>query len=163
MNKSLEALNKLTNMIDTYNIHDRLEFVENTKAKKVNELYNTIKQDLEKLELIEALYNKSLKEMENIKDVDRELYLKYKALKDLEYELGCPLEIVFKALKDGYVIFKNKVGIENPEIILERHKVLGLRTCGGDFALLLEDFVDNFYVLTNEYGKYWLLKGDKLE
>ena len=43
---------------------------------------NTIKQDLERLELIEALYNKSLKEMETIKNDDRELYLKFKQLEN---------------------------------------------------------------------------------
>ncbi len=54
---------------------------------EVAKCLNTIKQDLERLELTEALYNNTLKEMKTIKDDDRKLYLKFKDLEKENQEL----------------------------------------------------------------------------
>lgn len=83
-------------------------------------------------------------------------------LEDLEDELGCPLHVVFKALKDNHIIFKHVVGLNNPSINLETHKVLGLICIGGKFGLELCDgvFGDEFYVDTKDYQKTWWLKGE---
>ena len=94
----------------------------------------------------------------------KEIYTKLGKLEDLEDDLGCPLDVVFKALKENYIIFKHVVGLNNPSINLETHKVLGLICIGGKFGLELCDgvFGDEFYVDTKDYGKTWWLKGETL-
>ena len=81
---------------------------------------------------------------------------------DLQDELGCPLDVVFKALKDNHIIFKHVVGLENPKITFETHRILGLICIGGKFGLELCDgvFGDEFYVDTKDYQKTWWLKVD---
>ena len=117
MTKSIEALERLNNFIS------REKHINSERNKTINECVNTIKQDLERLELIEALYNKSLKEMENIKDVDRELYLKYIALEkekekliEENYHLNHSIKHTYEAgqeiifdLKDEVKCLKNKL------------------------------------------------------
>ena len=84
-------------------------------------------------------------------------------LEDIEDELGCPLVVVFKAFEERYVIFKHVVGVENPIIKLETHKVLGLICVCEKFGLELCDgvFGDEFYVYTKDYGKTWWLVSDE--
>lgn len=73
-------------------------------------------------------------------------------LEDIEEELGCPLDVVFKALKDTYI-----------QII---HK--GERSYSVDFAL--ENYSGKWYFSTydkaelyllKDYGKTWWLKEDR--
>lgn len=82
---------------------------------------------------------------------------------ELTEELGCPLEVVFKALKDGQVIFKHIFGLENPKINLKAHKIAGLSFDGKNYGLWLYDNGygdDEFYVYIKNYGKNWWLKED---
>lgn len=93
---------------------------------------------------------------------DKKLCVKaFNKLSNLEYleeQLGCPLEVVFKALKERYVIFKHVIGVDNPIINLETHKVLGLICICEKFGLELYDGVgDEFYVDTKDYCKTWWL------
>jgi len=72
-------------------------------------------------------------------------------LEDLEEELGCPLEVVFKALKDGIykkdedILFEATLRIHNNEIYL----------CQPYDDKLLHK------VLVKDYQKTWWLKGEK--
>lgn len=85
-------------------------------------------------------------------------------LEDLEDELCCPLDVVFKALKEQYVIFKHAKGIENPVIKFEKHKIEGLIFNGKDFDLwLYENYGDDFCVSVKDYKKTWFLKEDLSE
>ena len=59
-------------------------------------LFLIIKQDLERLELIEALYNNALEEMKTIKDDDKKLYLKFKELQQENEKLKKAIEILVR-------------------------------------------------------------------
>ena len=95
-------------------------------------------------------------------EVDYAMYRKLKSLEDIEEELGCTLEVVFKALKNGQVIFKHIVGLEKPKTYLATHKISGLAFNGKNYGLWLYDrgFGDGFYVYTKDYKNTWWLKED---
>ena len=89
-------------------------------------------------------------------------------LEDIEEELGCPLEVVFKvfkALKDGQVIVKHIVGLKNPKTFLEAHKIAELLFDGKNYGLWIYDngYGDEFRVYTKDYGKTWALTKEELE
>ena len=71
-------------------------------------------------------------------------------LEDLEEQLGCPLEIVFKALKEG-AIEDEDGGIQ----------IVGI-TIGGDGELYLHAINGDLYLL-KDYQKTWCLNGDRSE
>lgn len=84
-------------------------------------------------------------------------------MKSIEKEIGCPLEVVFKALKNRQVIYKHIVGLENPKINLKAHKIAGLSFDGKNYGLWLYDNGygdDEFYVYTKDYKNTWWLKED---
>ena len=101
-------------------------------------------------------------EIEVTIDNEFRILRKLSKLEDIEDELGCPLDVVFKALKDKEIIFKHIVGLENPKITLETPKVVGLGFSGKYFDLWLCDspYGDEFCVNTNDYKKTWWLKED---
>lgn len=82
------------------------------------------------------------------------IYNKLGKLEDLEEELGCPLEVVFKSLKNG--------------IYLEERKSISTEIC---YHALECEFViewyknkeDYGYELLKDYKKTWWLKEDKSE
>ena len=101
-------------------------------------------------------------------EVDDAMYRKLKSLEDIEEELGCPLEVVFKvfkALKDGQVIVKHIVGLKNPKTFLEAHKIAELLFDGKNYGLWIYDngYGDQFRVYTKDYGKTWALTKEELE
>ena len=101
----------------------------------VIELYQTIKQDLERLELIEALYNKSLKEIETIKNDDRELYLKFKQLENENEQLKQQRDSL--AINNGELVVKvADLQKENQELKEKSVKAVG-------FVKLLIDNISN--------------------
>ena len=108
---------------------------------------------------------------EVVKDaIDREniVLTKLKHYEDIEEELGCPLEVVFKifkAFKDGQVIVKHIVGLKNPKTFLEAHKIAELLFDGKNYGLWIYDngYGDQFYVYTKDYGKTWALTKEELE
>ena len=95
-------------------------------------------------------------------EADDAMYRKLKSLEDIEEELGCPLEVVFKALKNRQVIFKHIVGLENPKITLKAHKIAGLLFDGKNYGLWIYEngYGDEFYVYTKDYKNTWWLKED---
>ena len=96
--------------------------------------------------------------------VDDAMYRKLKSLEDIEEELGCTLDVLFKALKNGQVVFKHIVGLENPKIYLATHKISGLLFNDKNYELWLYDrgFGDEFYVYIKDYGKTWALTEEEL-
>ena len=86
--------------------------------------------------------------------------------KNLEDELGCPLEVVFKALKDKEIVVKHTYGLNEPVEKLKTHKISGLQFNKTDFVFwLYEDIVTDleFDVNVNDYKKTWFLREDKNE
>ena len=81
------------------------------------------------------------------------VYDKLGKLEDLEEQLGCPLEVVFKALKDG--IYTEK--IDNTLLI---SKDVSLKHNGNQFVFILEHC---YCVVIKNYKKTWWLKEDKTE
>ena len=83
--------------------------------------------------------------------------IKYKQLQD---ELGCPLEVIFKALKEGiYFNFNRTCKEEFIEPI-----DLSLRySLGGFYCFYFEQWNDGYEVDLRYYGKTWWLKGDRRE
>ena len=77
---------------------------------------------------------------------------KLQKLEDIEEEVGCPLEVIFKALKNKQVIFKHIVGLENPKITLESHKIIEISFDGENYGLWLYGYGygDELYVYTDE-------------
>lgn len=131
--------------------------------------YIALSNEEVKAESIHYLNDEIQDLLSNIKDLQEQVHnlanLPYITIDtdEVEQDLGCPLDVVFKALKENYIIFKHVVGLNNPSINLETHKVLGLICIGGKFGLELCDgvFGDEFYVDTKDYGKTWWLKDDK--
>ena len=104
----------------------------------------------------------TIKELHIVEDMNIAMN-KLSKLEDIEEELGCTLEVVFKALKNGQVIFKHIVGLENPKINLKAHKISGLLFDGKNYGLWLYDNGygdDEFYVCTKDYKNTWWLKED---
>lgn len=90
---------------------------------------------------------------------------KLQKLEDIEEELSCPLEVVFKALKDGQVITKHIVGPENPKVILLPHKIAEILFDVKNYSLWAYEngCGDGFYLNTKDYKKTWWLKEDRSE
>lgn len=87
-------------------------------------------------------------------------------LEDLEDELGCPLDVVFKALKDKEIVIKHTYGLDEPIEKLKTHKISGLQFNKTDFVFwLYEDIVTDFEFDVNvkDYKKTWWLKEDLSE
>lgn len=75
---------------------------------------------------------------------------------ELEKELGCPLEVVIKALKEG-IITNPKYNDETELMTLEYDD--GLNKYG--FVNLLDKYPISYYL--KDYKKTWWLKGEKDE
>ena len=74
-------------------------------------------------------------------------------LEDLEDELGCPLEVVFKALKEGIVYFDDTPIFEG----LVHLKAIQLGYCVDSWFISAPN-VGIFH--PKDYGKTWWLKGE---
>lgn len=74
-------------------------------------------------------------------------------LEDLEEQLGCPLEVVFKALANG--VYYEDVANCMKYMAVDLHLNLD-----GEYVLY---FDDEEYLLTKNYKKTWWLKKDKSE
>lgn len=72
-------------------------------------------------------------------------------LEDLEEELGCPLEVIFKALKEG--IYHNEK-LEHPVLILDEDSFKE-----NNLSLLIVGTI----VYLKDYKKTWWLKKDRSE
>lgn len=78
-------------------------------------------------------------------------------LEDIEEELGCPLEVVFKALRTGICI-KDEQYLRLPDFGLYNEK-FALYAVGANNSMKAS--LNTFY--TKDYQKTWWLKGEKNE
>lgn len=81
-----------------------------------------------------------------------EVAVKYRKIKDIEEQLGCPLDVLFKALKQGYIFTKfGKRYIENINY-----------GCYGE-KLLIRFSTETIDYHCEDYKKTWWLKENKSE
>lgn len=101
---------------------------------------------------------------DNFKAFDGKPIDKLSKLEDLEEELGVPLEVLFKALKEGvYAKF------EEGKILETNIKLY--YGCGNEFKIRVvcleigqyEDFEWDDYLFVKDYGKTWALTKEELE
>ena len=78
----------------------------------------------------------------------KEELFKYRAL---EEQLGCPLEVVFKALKQNYAYFK----------FIGKVEFIVIDSTGNE--LLIHSNKENVGEYLHNYKKTWWLKSDKTE
>ena len=117
---------------------------------------------IEQLEYYRNTYDKYERiESNEFDEICNEL-IKYKIL---EKKLGCPLDVVFKALEDRQVITKHIVGSENPKVILLAHKIAELLFDGKNYRLWAYEngCGDEFYLNTKDHGKTWLTREELKE
>lgn len=101
-----------------------------------------------------------------VNTVDREdiVLSKLKHYEDLEDELGCPLDVVFRALKEG--ISYNREDVARTYNVKEW---LDFATrprlyYSNDFECwCFELFLGGYVLQLEDYGKTWWLKGDRSE
>ena len=89
-------------------------------------------------------------------------------IEDLEEQLGCPLEVVAKALSRGFYIDINKIEIDPP--LENPTEDLLLVNCPKDFRLNLwygrievSSFGHYLEIYLKDYKKTWFLKEGKSE
>ena len=87
------------------------------------------------------------------------IFNKLGKLEDIEEEFGCPLDAIFKALKDRKLVFIHTVDSEKNEITIEIYKILGLMFDGENYVLYIYKDTDVTYVYTKDYGKTWVIDG----
>lgn len=81
-----------------------------------------------------------------------DLYNKLGQLEDLEEEIGCPLEVVFKALINNVIYYQNNNGY-----LIEMKGIKLVKLC--EWCLTN----GNHYPMTKYYKSNWWLKRDKSE
>ena len=97
-------------------------------------------------------YNKNSKQ----KISNDMIFNKLGKLEDIEEEFGCPLDAIFKALKDRKLVFIHAVSQEKTEITLGIYKILGLMFDGENYVLYIYKDNDLTYVYTKDFGKTWM-------
>ena len=101
-------------------------------------------------------------------------YNKLANLEDLEDELGCPLEVVFKAIEDGIVIIGDLKENGNMTLWLDKKPLIALIGEKRNFeeprlikynvwCFSCESGSYSGCVALEDYGKTWWLKGDRSE
>ena len=108
---------------------------------------------------------------DNYAQVRKNIYNKLGKLEDIETELGCPLEVVFKAIEDGIVIIgdlKENGDITlwsntKPEIYIgEKHDFEEPRLIKyNDWCFSCESGSYSGCVSLKDYDKTWWLKEDR--
>lgn len=99
-------------------------------------------------------YNKNSKYLGKISN--GMIFNKLGKLEDIEEEFGCPLDAIFKALKDRKLVSINTISSEKPEITLGIYKILGLMFDGENYVLYIYKDNDLTYVYTKDFGKTWM-------
>ena len=117
----------------------------------------------DKAERIKSM-NKELLEYSELRKRFKILYEENQKYKQLQDELGCPLDVVFKALKEGVSY--------NREDVARTHNVkewLDFATrprlyYSDDFECwCFELFLGGYVLRLEDYGKTWWLKGERSE
>lgn len=81
-----------------------------------------------------------------------DLYNKLGKLEDLEEEVGCPLEVLGKVIKNEYVVVEDKKGELIFKLAIIKNEKIWIKWKGKECYLPIED-----------YKKTWWLKEDKSE
>ena len=99
-------------------------------------------------------------------------------LEDIEQELGISLEVLFKALKQSKIWFKNYFYLNLGEVIennIEHQYIQGIEHCGNDdsnyeycnnswlLTFREEEYGDLCVVKIKDYGKTWALTKEELK
>ena len=187
MSKELDALETFNYIMarckdeDSYIIKFPLGIQKGTTfGEDMEKAYKVIKQALQRLEAIDnanpsealkwlekyrltILFNTSIVENALIKAQEQEKEnAKYR---QLEKELGCPLEIVGRLLlhkeRYMYTIEKSKLTGED---FMDKHKIVGVSEFG--VCILITNYIlktEPKYYEWNQYGKTWWLKPDRSE
>lgn len=101
---------------------------------------------------------KDLDEMKKRPSI-QELYIKLNKYEQLEEQIGCPLDVVFKALKDGIYTKESELDKE-----LELYDVRGIELKGlGVISKICSYGECDFTCYYTDYKKTWWLKEDKSE
>ena len=98
-------------------------------------------------------YNKNSKQ----KISNDMIFNKLGKLEDIEEELGCPLDIISKALKYRKLVLIHAVDSEKNKIAIETCKILGLMFDGENYVLYIYKDNDVSYVYTKDFVKTWVL------
>lgn len=102
-----------------------------------------------------------VKDPRHLYDDTWELVQELGRLEDIEDELGCPLDVVFKALKDG--IYFNFNRTSKKEEFIESIDLSLKLSLGGFYCLYFEQWNDGYEVDLAYYKKTWWLKEDLSE
>ena len=147
------------------------KYVDKEKAKSLNRLTKTFNKPDDPF--FNYAYNKDdIKDEEDLNYFALSVLLKLGKLEDLEEELGCPLEVVFKAIEKGIEIkaqkdkycdktlWDEKTNIENgTKMDFEEPRLIFYNSwC---FSCSSGSF--RGCVKTSDYQKTWWLKGEKNE
>ena len=126
----------------------------------MNRLTNKLEEPI-KTKHLNYEYHKNSKNRStqcNLEKISNDMiFNKLGKLEDIEEELGCPLDIIFKALKDRKLVFIHTVSQEKTEITLGVYKILGLMFDSENYILYIYKDNDVTYVYTKDYGKTWVL------
>ena len=98
----------------------------------------------------------------------KEIYTKLGKFEDLEDKLGCPLEIISEALKEGIVddcdVFYRPIEISLGVQLYQGELVFVLRNFDQQTAVMCANIGLNYFPdfwLLKDHGKTWRVKGDK--
>ena len=98
-------------------------------------------------------------DLDQVFDKEQIVLTKLGQYEDIEEELGCPLEVVFKALKnDFYFKYKDKIISSNDYLFQIRTNIRG--------NWIFDIISDNLSLLSikfKDYGKTWALTKEDLE
>lgn len=102
------------------------------------------------------------------KDKTHAIFNKLGKLEDLEEELGCPLEVIFKAIKDGVIYTEDKQGLDVKEkdcyFKIFKINIYELDTYPNiEYYYTIRNETHIGFVLLKDYKKTWWLKEDKSE
>ena len=116
-----------------------------TEKEYVNEIIANVKHYIE--------FNEREDDKDFFAHKELELYKKARKYIELTEELGCPLEVVFKALKQMFVFHKENIKIE----------LLGLHIKSNELYLygFVEDTTKAVYLYLKDYKKTWWLSETK--
>ena len=95
------------------------------------------------------ILNGKAKQIDMIKE--QQIYLKLKTLEDLEDELGCPLYVVFMALKEGILINNKKWWLPSCQLVYMK--------IDDEYAFVCE----SYFRKLKDYKKTWWLTREESE
>lgn len=113
-------------------------------------------------------YAKSLEDEFDMEEVNDVMYIKLKALEDIEEELGIDLYTLFIILKRGQLICKFRPMYDPKKTFLLSRKINSLYYDGCYYRLEINEDGDDGYIIEydvylKDYGITWALTREELE